>query len=76
MILNTLYLFSDANKEPADNLARLAAMDVDVLLSKTRGISKGVIFNVWQSLLREWGPGSLGVLLEDTRQELLTGVSF
>ena len=29
-----------------------------------------------QSLLKEWGPDSLGVLREDTMQELLTGVTF
>ena len=46
-------MFSDADKEPADNLTKLAAMDVDDLLSKTRGISKGVIFNVQQSPLNE-----------------------
>ena len=43
-VLNTSYVFSDANKEPADNLTKLAAVDVDDLLSKTRGISRGVIF--------------------------------
>ena len=50
-----LMLFSDADKEPADNLTKLAATDVDDLLSKTRGINKGVIYNVHQSLLKEWG---------------------
>ena len=37
-------------------------------------ISKGVIYNICQSLLKEWGPESLGVLHEDTMQQLLTGV--
>ena len=37
-------------------------------------ISKGVHFNVQQTLLKEKGPDSLGVLPEDTMQELLTGV--
>ena len=59
MILNTLYiflmLFPDADKEPADNLTKLAATDVDDLLSITRGISKGIIYNVCQSLLKKWG---------------------
>ena len=76
IIPNTLYVFSDADKEPADNLTKLPAMDVDDLLSKTRGISKGAIFNVQQSLLKEWGPNSLHVLPEDTMQEVLTGVTF
>ena len=69
-------MFSDADKKPADSLTKLAVMDVDDLLSKTRGISKGVVFNVCQSLVNEWGPDSLGVLPEDTMQELLTGVTF
>ena len=66
----------DADKEPADNLMKLAVIDVDDLLSKTGGIRKGVIFNVHQSLLKEWGTDSLGVLHEDTMQELVTGVIF
>ena len=80
MILNTLYmfpmLFTDANKEPADNLTKLAVTDVDDLLCWTRGLSKGIIYDVHQSLLKEWGPDSLGVLPEDTMQELLTGVTL
>ena len=59
-------LFSDANKESANNLTKQAVTDVDDLLSKTRGISKGIIYNVHQSLLKERGPDSLGVLPEDT----------
>ena len=69
-------LVPDADKEPANNLTKLAVIDVDDLLSKTRGISKGVIYNVHQSLLKERGPDSLGVLPVDTMQELLTGVTF
>ena len=55
IILNTSYVFSNTNKKPADNLTKLAAIDVDDLLSKTRGINNGVLFNMWQSLLKEWG---------------------
>ena len=40
------------------------------------GISKGILFNVQQALLKEWGLDPLGVLLEDTMQELSTGVIF
>ena len=72
IICNTLYVFQDANKEPADNLTKLAAIDVD----ETRGISKHVIFNVQHSLFKKWGPDSLGVLPEDAMQEVLTGVTF
>ena len=37
-------------------------------------ISKGIICNIQQTLLKEQGLESLGVLPEDTLQELLTGV--
>ena len=49
-------------------------MDINILLSKTSEISKGVIYNICQSLLKKCGPKSLGVLPEDTIQQLLTGV--
>ena len=75
-IPNASHLLVDADKKPADSLTKLAALDVDNLLVKTQGISKGVLFHVQQALLKEWGPDSLGVLLEDTMQELLTGVIF
>ena len=74
--LNVPHLLADADKQPADSLTKLAALDVDNLLIKTQGISKGVLFNVQQALSKEWGLDSLGVLLEDTMQELLTRVTF
>ena len=40
------------------------------------GISKGILFNAGQALLKEWGLDCLLVLPEDTMQELLTGVTF
>ena len=60
----------------ADDLLKVAAINIDSLLSKTSDISKGVVYNTCQSLLKEWGPESLGVLPEDTIQQLLTGVIF
>ena len=76
IIPNVSYLHSDANKKPADNLTKLVELDIDNLFAKTHGISKGVLFNVQQFLLKEWEPDSLGVLPEDIMQELLTGVTF
>ena len=76
IIFNVSHLLADADKQPADSLTKAAALDIDNLLPKMPGISKGVLFNIWQALLKEWGPDSLGVLLEDTMQELLTGVTF
>ena len=76
MFFNVHYQFTDADEQPADNLSKVAAMDIDSLLFKTSEISKGVMYNIHQSLLKEWGPESLGVLPEDTIQQFLTGVIF
>ena len=56
--------FSDADKKPANDFMKL---------TETKEISKGILFNVQQSLLQEWGPDSLGVLPDDMMQELLIG---
>ena len=69
-------MLSDADKKPADNLTKLAPLDLDNLFAKTKGISRGFLFNVQQSLLRKWRPDSLGVLPEDILLELLTWVTF
>ena len=74
--LNVFYLFTDADKQPADSLINIAALVTYNLLVKMPDISKGVFFNIQQTLFKEWGPESLGVLPEDTMQELLTGVTF
>ena len=71
---NVLDLFLDADRQPADSLSKVAAIDIESLLTKTLDISKGTIYNIWQTLLKEWGSESLGVLPENTIQELLTGV--
>ena len=42
--LNVPHLYTDADKQPADNLTKVAALDIDNLLTKTPDISKGVIF--------------------------------
>ena len=54
------HLFIDADKQPADSPTKVAALDIDNLLIKTPGISKGILFNVQQALLKEWGLDSLG----------------
>ena len=71
---NVFHLFIGAEEQLADNLTKVAAIDINNLLTKTSDISKGVMYNICQTLLKEWGPYSLGVLPEDTLQELLTGV--
>ena len=44
--LNVSHLLVDAEKQPADSLTKLAALDIDNLMIKTQSISKGVLFNV------------------------------
>ena len=70
----TSSFFLDADKRLADSLAKVAAYDVDKLFSKASTISEGAVFNIHHSLLKEWGPESLGVLPEDVMQRLLTEV--
>ena len=43
---NVSHLLTDADKQPADSLMKLAALDIDNLLVRMPGISKGVLFNV------------------------------
>ena len=58
----------DVDKLPADSLAKVAAYDIDKLFSKASTISEGAVLNICHSLLKEWGPESLGVLPEDIMQ--------
>ena len=66
--------FLDVDKLPADSLAKVATFDVDKPFSKTSTISEGAVLNIWHSLLKEWGPESLGALPEDVMQWLLMEV--
>ena len=51
----------DADKNPAEDVTSLAALDIEDILSKTSFVSRGgVLFNVHQSMLKEQGPASLG----------------
>ena len=74
--INVPHLFTDADNQLADDLSKVAAINIESLLSRTSEISKGIIYNICQSLLKEWGPESLGILPEDMIQQLLTGVIF
>ena len=48
------HLLADANQQPPDSLTKLVALEIDNLLVKTQGVSKGVLFNVQKALLKEW----------------------
>ena len=56
--------------QPSESLSQVAAIDIDKLLSKAPEISKKILFNVWESLLKDLGPKSVGALPEDTMQQL------
>ena len=45
--------FTDADKNPVEDLTSLAALDIEDILSKTNSISRGILFNVHQSMLKE-----------------------
>ena len=68
-------LFPDANNKPVDDLTKLATNDVEDILAKMGDISKGILFHVCHSLLKEWEVDSLAVLPENIMQELLIWVT-
>ena len=73
-MVNIFPLSIDADKQLADSLSKIAAFNVEYLLLKSSETSKGVIYNICQSLLKEWGLESLGALPEDIMQQLLMEV--
>ena len=70
-----MYLFLYIDTQPSESLSQVAAFDISRLLSKASEISEGVLFNVQESFLKDWGPDSVGALPRDTMQQLLTEVS-
>ena len=42
----SLHLFRDADDQPADDLSKVAAINIDQYLSKTSEISKGIVYNI------------------------------
>ena len=71
---NIFSLCPDVDKQPADSLPRVAAFNVEKLLLKSSETSRGAIYDIHKSLVKEWGPESLGSLPEDCIQELLIEV--
>ena len=53
---NVFHLFTDADKQPADNLSKVATIGIESFLTKTYDISKDVIYNIQQST-KGMGPG-------------------
>ena len=57
-----------------ESLEQIAAFDVEKLLSKSTTLSENLLLELWQSLTKEWGTGSVGICPEDFVQKLLTEV--
>ena len=74
LYLHIIYIY--INVQPSESLSQVAALDIDKLLSKAPEISERVIFNVWESLLKDWGTELEGAVPKDTMQQLLTEVSW
>ena len=67
---------ADTTSKPAESLEQIAAYDVEKLLSKLSELSESLLLQLRQSLTKEWGSGSVGILPEDSIQKLLTEVGF
>ena len=52
----------------------MAAFDMEKLISRSSMLSENLLFQLRQSLIKEWGTGSVGTLPEDSIQKLLTEV--
>ena len=67
---------ADTSSKPLENLQHIAAYDVEKLLSTSSGLSESLLLQLRQSLTKEWGSSSVGILPEDSIQKLLTEVRF
>ena len=57
-----------------ESLDQIATFDVEKLLSISATLSENLLLQLWQSLTKEWGTGSVGILPEGFVQKLLTEV--
>ena len=64
----------NVSSTPSESLKRIAAYDVEKLLATSSGLSESLLLQLRQSLSKEWGPSSVGILPEDSIQKLLTEV--
>ena len=54
--------FLDIASKPMESLEQIATYDVEKLLSKSTTLSENLLLQVQQSLTKEWGTGSVGIL--------------
>ena len=57
-----------------ESLEQIATFDIEKLLSKSATLRENLLLQLWQSLTKEWGTGSVGILPKDFIQKLLTEV--
>ena len=57
-----------------ESLEQIATFDIEKLLSKSTTLSENLLLQLQQSLSKEWGTGSVGILPKDFIQKLLTEV--
>ena len=74
--LNISFLNLHTFSKPVERLEQIVTYDIEKLLSKSSELSKNLLLQLRQSLMKEWGSGSIGTLPEDSIQKLLTGVGF
>ena len=74
IIIPMLFLFLDIASKPMESLEWIATFDIEKLLSKSTTLSENLLLQLQQSLTKEWGTGSVGILPEDFIQKLLTEV--
>ena len=72
----SLYFFIDLASKPMESLKQITALDIEKLLSKSAILSENLLLQLWQSLTKEWGAGSISALPEDLVQKHLTEVWF
>ena len=64
----------NVSSTPSESLKHIVAYDVEELLATLSGLSESLLLQLRQSLSKEWGPSSVGILPEDSIQKLLTEV--
>ena len=70
----SFFFHSDLASKPTESLKQIAAFDIEKLLSKSAILSENLLLQLWQSLTKEWGAGSVSTLPKDFIQKLLTEV--
>ena len=68
------FFLVDIASKPTESLEQIAAFDVEKLLSKSATLSENLLLQQQQSLTKEWGTGSVGILPKDFIQKFLTEV--